>query len=163
VLIKQALSEYCDRIEIAGSIRRECAEVNDIDIVLIPKPGAMKDIKTLCLETWADQDAGLLTGDEQKPKWGDRMAVFWHKGKTQIDLYFADAHTWQTLLLIRTGSKEHNIKLCSIAKEKGMALAADGSGVYADRQREKQVRVTCEADIFEALGVDYVEPPERSS
>jgi DNA polymerase/3'-5' exonuclease PolX len=31
------IKEFCERIEIAGSIRRRKPEVNDIDIVLIPR------------------------------------------------------------------------------------------------------------------------------
>ena len=31
------LSPYCDKVEIAGSIRRQKPTVNDIDIVLIPR------------------------------------------------------------------------------------------------------------------------------
>jgi len=31
------IKEFCERIEIAGSIRRKKPEVNDIDIVLIPR------------------------------------------------------------------------------------------------------------------------------
>lgn len=160
VLIKQALSEFCEQIEIVGSIRRGCEMVHDIDIILIPKPDAMQDIKSLCLEKWAGDN--LLSGDENKPKWGERMASFWYRGNVQVDLYFANPHTWHTLLLIRTGSKEHNVKLCSTAKDKGMYLSADGSGLYHDRKKERPVPVTCEADIFRALGFQYVAPEERS-
>lgn len=161
LLIKQALAPHCERIEIAGSIRRECPEVHDIDIVLIPKDDAMSQIRALCLDKWAMVD-DILSGDEKKPKWGERMATFWHKGDVQVDLYFADPHTWPTLFLIRTGSKEHNIKLCSTAKSKGMYLAADGSGLFGDRLKEKPIRVDTEADIFEALGFAYVDPAQRS-
>jgi DNA polymerase/3'-5' exonuclease PolX len=162
LLIKQALAPLCERIEVAGSIRRECPEVHDIDIVLIPREDMMADIRALCLDKWAAPGDNILSGDDKKPKWGERMATFWHKGDTQVDLYFADAHTWNTLLLIRTGSKEHNIKLCSTAKSKGMYLAADGSGLFADRLKEKPIRTETEADIFDALGFHYVEPQERS-
>jgi len=37
----------------------------------------------------------------------------------QIDLYFATPETWGTLVLIRTGSAEHNIKLSMIAQKEG--------------------------------------------
>lgn len=35
--IQDLMRPYCERIEIAGSIRRECSEVKDIEIVCIPK------------------------------------------------------------------------------------------------------------------------------
>src|SRR4051812_24909736 len=39
-----ALEPFCEKIDIAGSVRREKAQVGDIDIVLLPKPGRMPDI-----------------------------------------------------------------------------------------------------------------------
>lgn len=36
--IKAELQPHCERIEIAGSIRRNKPEVKDIEIVAIPKP-----------------------------------------------------------------------------------------------------------------------------
>ena len=36
--ILDILRPLCERVEIAGSIRRKKAEVHDVDIVLIPKP-----------------------------------------------------------------------------------------------------------------------------
>lgn len=35
--VRQVLAPYCEQIEIAGSIRREKAEVGDIEIICIPK------------------------------------------------------------------------------------------------------------------------------
>ncbi len=35
---KELLAPYCERIEIAGSIRRKKPEVKDIELVAIPKP-----------------------------------------------------------------------------------------------------------------------------
>jgi len=37
-IVKSELSPHCERIEIAGSIRRGKPEVKDIEIVAIPKP-----------------------------------------------------------------------------------------------------------------------------
>lgn len=162
LMIKQALLRFCDRVEIVGSIRRECHEVHDIDIILIPKPDMMDDIKTLCLSVWVDPNLALLSGGEKKPKWGERMASFWYRGEAPVDLYFADEHSWPTLLLIRTGSKEHNVMLCSRAKAMDMWLSADGAGLFADRLKEKQIPVSCEDDIFNALGLPVIPPAMRS-
>ena len=47
-----------------------------------------------------------------------------------LDIYVATPETWATLLLIRTGSRAHNIKLCARARAMGMRLHADGSGLF---------------------------------
>ena len=36
--IVEHIHPFCERVEIAGSIRRKKSEVRDIDLVLIPKP-----------------------------------------------------------------------------------------------------------------------------
>lgn len=38
IRVKELLTPHCERIEIAGSIRRKKPEVKDIEIVAIPKP-----------------------------------------------------------------------------------------------------------------------------
>ena len=81
-----------------------------------------------------------------------------------LDVYVATLDTWATLLLIRTGSAKHNIKLCTIAKNKGMKLHADGSGLFrfTDCQGgESRIAGDTEESIFKALGLDYVAPPKR--
>jgi len=81
-----------------------------------------------------------------------------------IDVYIAAPTTWATLLLIRTGSKAHNIRLCSRARDRGMKLHADGSGLFrlADCE-DTEVRVAgdTEESIFAALGLPYYRPEER--
>jgi len=138
------LSPYCQRIEVAGSVRRRRPQVRDIDIVLIPS------------DPWnlSHEIAGLglihLGGDKLK-----RV----NYNGTQIDLYFASQDTWATLLLIRTGSKENNIRLCSLAKKKGWHLAANGEGLFDDTGHK--VAGDSEESIYEALGLPYHEPWER--
>ncbi len=157
-IIIKGLTPMCEAIAVAGSVRRQRLEVKDVDIVLIPHD--IEAIKRKCLEDWGPTDS-FLSGDEKKPKWGERMAHFWYMGAFPVDLYFADLHTWPTLLLIRTGSKEHNIKMCTTAKSKGMYLAADGSGLFADRQKQNLLPVELEEDIFKHLGLPYLPPEQR--
>lgn len=37
----QMLADTCERIEMAGSVRRQVFEVGDIELLCIPKPGAV--------------------------------------------------------------------------------------------------------------------------
>lgn len=41
--LKSSLEPYCDIINIAGSIRRRCPEVKDIELVLIPKKDKLEE------------------------------------------------------------------------------------------------------------------------
>ena len=145
-VIKQ-LSPYCQRIEVAGSIRRRKAIVHDIDLVLIPS------------DAWNLEGEVLALARPFQPKMsGEKLKRFDFNG-AQVDLYYADEKTWATLLLIRTGSKENNIRLCSRAKELGWHLAASGDGLF--NEKGERIAGDSEISIYNALGLPYQKPEER--
>jgi DNA polymerase (family 10) len=80
-------------------------------------------------------------------------------GNTQVDIYIADETTWATLLLIRTGSKDSNIRLCSLAKKKGWHLAASGDGLF--NETGERIAGDTEESIFKALGLPFQRPEDR--
>lgn len=144
----ERLYPYTERIEVAGSLRRRRNRVHDIDLVAIPKE----------LTPFLDAARGLITGGDGASK---RLTGTYRE--IPVDLYIATPETWATLLLIRTGSKEHNIRLAALARKKGMMLKADGSGLFTlDEAGKPSTRIAgdTEASIFLALGLPYA-PPER--
>lgn len=151
--IVRHLQPYCSRIEIAGSIRRRENKVNDIDIVMIPKPSEAWELYSL-LRQW-----GANTSTATK-------IMNFRYGIATVDLYVTTNEDWATTLLIRTGSKEHNIKLCQLARTKSMILHADGSGLFTLEAQgcegvEARVAGETEESIFHALGLAYLQPHER--
>lgn len=142
--IIERLAPYCSRIQVAGSIRRKRPNPNDIDIVLVPN-----DLWNLHSE--------LVKLGQVKMSGSKIIRVMY--GDTQIDIYVADEETWATLLLIRTGSTEHNIRLCSLAKKKGWHLAASGEGLF--NETGERIAGDSEESIFKALGLKYLKPEER--
>ena len=149
--VRQTLSPYCDRIEIAGSIRRGKPIVKDIDIVLIEKPDSLL-ILNAALSSIGSID---MYGSKIKRLWyGDRETGI------SIDIYLATPATWATLLLIRTGSKENNIRLCSLARRSGLQLKANGDGLF--NKSGQRLAGDSEQSIYEVLGIPYQEPNERT-
>jgi len=149
-MIKAKLAPCCERIEVAGSIRRRRPFVHDIDIVLIPSNQGQLAVKL--------QELGKLKMGGQK-----LIRVEMPSG-IMLDVYIATPQTWATLLLIRTGSARHNIHLCTLARRQGRILKADGSGLFdlTDCQgSESRVAGDTEESIFEALGLKYKKPEER--
>ena len=143
VVVKQ-LSPYCQRIEVAGSVRRKKPWVNDIDFVLVPS-----DLWKLHHEIMGMGQV-MMSGMKIM-----RVIV----GSVQVDLYFATPETWATLLLIRTGSAENNIRLCSRAKEMGWHLAASGDGLF--NEKDERIAGDSERSIYDALDLPYQRPEER--
>ncbi len=142
--IVDQLALCCERIEVAGSIRRQRPFPRDVDIVLIPRSQG--------------QLASALQSLGESRLGGQKLAERVYKG-VQVDLYFATPETWHTLLLIRTGSKTHNIKLTTLAKKKGWHLYASGRGLF--NEKGERIAGDTEWSFFEALGLPYAEPWER--
>lgn len=161
------LSGFCDRMEIAGSLRRRRQAVNDIDIIAIPKFIQVKDeslfgapvqenllekrLAQLCLR-------GELGLEANGPKI-KRFLKTVDGDTVPIDIYIATEQDWWTLLLIRTGSRNHNIKLARRAMDLHMALKADGSGLLTPGG--SLIQIHSEDEIFHRLGLAYRTPEER--
>ena len=142
--VVKRLSPYCQRIEVAGSIRRKKRQVNDIDLVLVPN-----DLWNLHHE--------IMRLGQVRMSGNKIMRVM--ASNTQVDIYIADEATWATLLLIRTGSAENNIRPATLAKKRGWHLAASGDGLF--NERGERIAGDTEESIYQALGLPYQEPEER--
>jgi DNA polymerase/3'-5' exonuclease PolX len=161
------ISTACDRIEIVGSLRRQKLGVNDIDLLVIPRFIQMED-ETLFggpyRENQLDKQLSqlCLSHDMELDANGSKIKRFLKTvdGDTvPIDLYIASEQTWWTLLLIRTGSRQHNIKLARRAMELQMHLKADGSGLHT--ANGSIITVCSEEEIFQHLNLEYRAPEER--
>ena len=146
--IKKILTPYCDRIEIAGSIRRGKPIVHDIDIVLIEKPESALIIPSLLATI------GAITLNGSKIK-----RLHYGDADINIDIYTATPASWSTLLLIRTGSKENNIRLATIAKRKGWQLKANGDGLF--NNHGDRIAGDTEQTIYQVLDIPYQKPHDR--
>ena len=142
--VVKALEPYCERIMVAGSIRRQKPTVRDIDLVLIPR-----DRQSL--------DSALLLMGSYKMS-GMKIARI-EMDSIPLDIYFATSETFATLLLIRTGSVESNIRLAARAKKRGWRLAASGGGLF--NEKGERIAGDTEESIYEALGVPYQRPEGR--
>lgn len=162
--IKAQLAPMCERIEIAGSIRRRRENVNDIDFVILPKPGQLDAIKARC-----EQRCTVVKDGEQnyivRMPYGERRGV---ADGFQIDIFIARPAVkdllqtvpgnWGTLLLCRTGSTAHNIFLVEHAKRLGLTWnpykgVEDADGYVLASESE--------LEIFQALGLEFIEPERR--
>ena len=161
------LRPFCERVVVAGSVRRGRAEVNDVDIVAMPKPvdlpGALGGTAHFGeSQVWKDLVPKALV------KWGlkleasgqELLRLSFPLTGFQVDVYRARPETWGVILLVRTGSKEHNVKLCTLARSKGLKLSAC-EGVVSQDGFGQIIASKTEEEIFAALGLAFVEPKDR--
>lgn len=173
--LKAELAPFCERIEIAGSLRRGKPQVKDIDLVAIPKMTSRSALfETVAQISDTDFSAAVRQHCTSVVAEGLKLirgtASMAAGQRIAVDIYIATAETWATLLLIRTGSAEHNIWMCTRAIACGGKLHADGCGLElpgqydAVQQRTVNSRVihaTCEQEIFKALGMPTPPPSQR--
>jgi DNA polymerase/3'-5' exonuclease PolX len=109
-------------------------------------------------------DNGILVKRPNKRghfTWGPKNKLAVHVGSgIPVDLFATTEENWWVSLVIRTGSKETNLKLAMGAQERGRSLEAYGSGVR-DLATGEVTPATSERQVFELCGVEYLEPEYR--
>jgi DNA polymerase (family 10) len=140
--------DYVFRVEIAGSIRRRKETVGDIDILVTtnkPKE-VMKHFSHLDLV----EDV-VVSGPT-------KSTVRLKENGIDVDLRAFDDKIFGSALMYFTGSKETNIELRRIAISQGLKLSE-----YGVFKGEKFLAGRTEGDIFETLGMQYIEPELREN
>jgi DNA polymerase/3'-5' exonuclease PolX len=112
--------------------------------VLIPKP-----------LLWSRVIAALQKKmDAQVLKCGEKVGQLNING-INVDLYATNPKEWEALLLIRTGSAAHNIKLSIQARKIGMKL------MHSGLSKDGKIIASTEKGIFEAPEMEYLPPEGR--
>lgn len=146
--IVEHLNPLCNRIEVAGSIRRRRPIVHDIDRVIIPSyfmwGGAIPSVLIKQLDAKITKNGALIK-------------QFTIDG-IQVDLIHATKENWGIRMLRWTGSAAHNIKLCTQARKLGMKLAVS-QGLLS--KEGELLEAKTELKIFGLLELDYVAPEDR--
>jgi DNA polymerase/3'-5' exonuclease PolX len=150
------LRPYCKRIETAGSIRRLRSEVKDIEIVYIPKLACLIDLAN-CFAGWS-RLKGKPTG---------RYMQFLLPEGIKLDLFQANEKNWGLIYAIRTGSARFSRDILAkgwvkkgYSSEHGILypieMACEGELDY-----KHPVYIKEEKDLFDFIGLAWVEPKER--
>jgi len=152
-LVKELLAPHCERIEIAGSIRRECPGVKDIEIVCIPKPydtGLFESGLAKEVNTWKKVKGEMEYG---KCRYTQRILPEGIK----LDLFMCRPENWGLIFAIRTGSANFSHHVLASAWARRGYECIDGMLT----QDGKQYEVREEAELFWRLGMKFVEPKDR--
>ena len=130
-------------IEAAGSLRRCCETIGDIDILAAGKN--RKEIIRALVNLPGIKD--VMAAGETK------ASVRVDEGK-QVDLRVVEEDSFGAALQYFTGSKEHNIKLREIARGKGLKLSE-----YGIFHKNRKIAGKTEEEVYGALGMEWI-PPE---
>lgn len=164
----------CERVEVAGSIRRRRPDVGDIELVAIPRItpvfGLLGDEPIGEFNGLAEVRDGLiadgtLAPHPTDPKLGPRYSKLLHPASgLQVDLFSARPETFGLILLIRTGPADYSRRFVTDIRRLGWHVAKGelhrgglGCGSYAC----EVVPTPEERDVHATIGLPWVAPAAR--
>ena len=143
------------RMQVGGSLRRRRETIGDIDMVVSVGDSAGDEIKRKIMEVFTSQPSvKAITG-----KGETKSSVVLRSG-INMDLRVVDDSQFPYTLHHFTGSKQHHIPLRRRALSMGMTI--NDYGLFRGKEPHLEL-IPCkdEADIYAALGMDYIEPEMR--
>ena len=173
--IRILLQPACERVEIAGSVRRMRHEINDIEIVALPKrdPFDRLQLRIIDLISHHWLEHGLKSKDGKKVPFGPRYyrltlpaENYSLKLGLQVDVFAVlPPADWGVIYTIRTGSAEFSHWIVTEALRKGMKV--DGGQlfrIHRDEQPWRFEHIPCpeEQDFFKALEIPWADPPNEN-
>jgi DNA polymerase (family 10) len=135
---------------LAGSLRRKKETVGDIDILVTADDKQRKKIITK-ITMLPQVDKVIASGST-------KVSLVLKKNKAQADVRIVHDDEFGAALLYLTGSKEHNIQLRTIAKQKGWKV--NEYGVF-DEKTGRRLAGSTEEEIYSLFGLKFIPPEKR--
>lgn len=146
-LLKQMeQSDLFNKIEIGGSFRRMKETVGDLDMLATAKDPAK-----------AMQYFVSVDGIAEVIQFGETKSEIRLDCGLQVDIRIVPGESHGSALQYFTGNKAHNIKLRTIAIQKGFKL-----NEYGIFRGKKRIAGRTEKEVYETLGLEYVPPELRT-
>jgi len=166
-----ALKPVCEKLVVAGSLRRRKPTVGDVEILYIGKTEVRQDpadmfasitvnladeaiaafVKSYVLERRKNVNGSEMYGPKNK--------LMRHLATgLPVDMFAATAENWNNYLVCRTGPADSNTRICMAAQERGWKWNPYGAGF----SRDGEIRpMTSEKEVFAFVGLPYSEPEQR--
>lgn len=135
-------------VVLAGSFRRSEETIGDIDLLATGKTAADR-------AAIVDYFVHLPNVTEILAH-GDTKASVYTKEGRQVDLRVIPMNEWGAALQYFTGSKEHNVHVRTIAKQKGLKI--NEYGVFKGRRK---IAGDTEESVYKVLGMQWIPPEMR--
>ncbi|MBM3292777.1 DNA polymerase/3'-5' exonuclease PolX, partial [Candidatus Bathyarchaeota archaeon] len=142
-------SDAVKKIEVAGSFRRRKDTVGDLDLLVA------SDASDIASERFVS-----MPPIERVISHGQTRSTVYLKGHLQVDCRVIKSEEYGAALQYFTGSKEHNVKLRTIAVKQGYKL--NEYGLYK-RENDELVASESEEQIYNALGMQWIPPELREN
>jgi DNA polymerase/3'-5' exonuclease PolX len=165
------LHPACERLLIAGSLRRGKELVGDVELVFVPKLVVEPvDLLSVYVASRADGEISRMLEDGTLTKrpnklggysWGEKNKLAVHVASgVPVDLFRTSEENWWNCVVLRTGSAESNTRIATEAQRRGWAWNPYGPG-FTNLRDGRVEPMGSERAVFEFVGMDYREPWAR--
>jgi DNA polymerase (family 10) len=141
---------FVEKAEIAGSIRRKKESIGDIDIIIV---AAKRNHRRI-----VERFTRLPMVEKVMAAGNTKASVLVRNSHVQVDIRVVEEKEFGSALFYFTGSKEHNIRLRLIAKQKGWKM--NEYGVF-EIKGGKRLAGETERGIYSLFGYRYIPPEKR--
>ena len=150
--LKEAVGDRILSMEVAGSVRRGKETIGDIDILVSADRKHHHEIIEAFTKLPSVKEV-ILAGTT-------KASIISDEEDRQVDLRVIVPDEWGAALQYFTGSKEHNVRVREIAREKGLKI--NEYGVFRIDTNEKIAGKT-EEEVYEAIGMQWIPPEMREN
>ena len=160
------LGPDCDRIEIAGSVRRCKPNVGDIELLVIPKTAPTDTLwldrtplDKRILEFMVDGILDYRLNKKGIRTYGRLNKLLIHvPSGIGVDLFSTTAENWGMSLVVRTGPAEFCVKMMSRFRALGLKGHAYGG---VEDPLGTQLPCPTEEEVFRLARCSYIPPEKR--
>jgi DNA polymerase/3'-5' exonuclease PolX len=145
--------------EICGSYRRQKPFSNDIDLLITCTSGTDILMKKIIDELYKYKFLIESFSDEDSKTGFMGLCKLLDNPIRKIDIRIVQPESFFTALLYFTGSYEFNERMRGIAKRQGYKL--NEYGLYNQEGSKKNIHIYSEKDVFDILGMKYLDPVDR--
>lgn len=156
-----ALGPACERVLIAGSLRRKKAMVGDLELVVIPNVRPVIDMFGSPAGTESLLDLALIGLGLSYTKNGPKFKQFAWEGMS-CDLFICTPETWAVNATLRTGCADFSQWLVTPRQQGG---AKPGHLDFRDGQllsAGRPLDVATEEELFQAMDIRWLPPEART-
>ena len=165
------LAPHCERIAVAGSIRRKWPQVKDIELLCASMVTSTADLFGGAVTNWyflnkkldgLVADGSVLNKRADKSgrySYGEHNKLLVHvPSGIPVDVFSSSTKNWGMSLVVRTGPKEFNVRMMSRFRDLGMRGHAYGG---VTDQEGNEVGCPDEETVFQLLGWPWIPPEKR--
>jgi len=170
-----ALAPFAERLVVAGSLRRRKEFVGDVELLYVPRVQSVPDgffdtraenLADGLFARWlADGVLEQRRNENGSTMWGPKNKFARHvRSGIPVDLFEANAENWFNYKVCRTGGAENNVRIAAAAQARGWKWNPYGVGFSREATMmapAEERRMESEREVFEFVGLPYVEPWQR--